>query len=764
MIETLALTFAQLMILSALGYAVLAPLNPDIRRRLVPAAPVFGAALIAVLTNWTNRWISITWSLPLVVVAAVCLYAYAVKTQKRPFQFGRIKVRTMSFAGLIVLPGIIMISIPIATVGDTNAVAPSQYFDQFYFAGVSTYIVDHPILPGPVTDASQGPLDAATAAPAADIVDKRLRFGQSSVAAMLSVAVFKSPFETVTSTGLLLFLMLTPAVVVAGQLIGLSRRSAAIAAALVSTSFFVVSQPLDGRHDGLLGASMALLAVALTVAVSRERGLTWPLVLMAGSLVTVYSEYLLIVGVMVAGYCLVGPRQTLLPRFDRIAGRWALSFVLVPWAWIWLAQSFKTTTRFTSGASPFEEKHGWALFRAFAGVPSFDRWDWLNPVMSLCAVAVLLVACAGLGLVALKVPELSGLAIGLLPVFAFIQVKAVASGATYLQDRVMQLCMPLLILLIIAGLTLSAPRLAITRRPSILHGARRRVAISRLPRAGAAIFVACNLLALGLTTSPARASVQHVPVAFTDAVADLVERHGPENVTVVAPNLTDAASLSLSLSKFPGIDQAALPFVPTFLGTASRWDRLTSKYYVVGRGVSVLGGHRTIAADGDYRIVTLDQTGLIISPVEATNWPRLLWRRGYTCARDGVRVLAIRGGSQPGELPVEIRSASSTPTTLQLVTSDGKLLPALAPAKTVGDRVERVFAAPRQPQTVLALRLSGTGTASDRGAFPVTFSDARDPRTARTAGEKQLDGFCLRDRDDGTDGYDQDLASFRTAF
>ncbi len=127
MLTTAVFLLLQLVILTVLGLAALCPLRPEHRAVLLPVAPVCGAALVAVVTNWTCRWLSVRESLPIVAVVAGALAVYGLA------RVGRWSLRSLRAGswrlvlGVVVsFGGVAATATMTAGVGGLSAVAPPK--------------------------------------------------------------------------------------------------------------------------------------------------------------------------------------------------------------------------------------------------------------------------------------------------------------------------------------------------------------------------------------------------------------------------------------------------------------------------------------------------------------------------------------------------------------------------------------------------------------------------------------------------------------
>jgi hypothetical protein len=757
---TILLVASQFAILFLLGVAALAPVDPQLREKLLPAAPAFGAGLLAVVSNWGSRWLSVRQTLPIFLVVAVALLVHGRRKGHSPWIFSRRGLCGVALSLTACVGGLTLASVPVAVVGDTNAVASTYIIDSFYFGGVSTYLVDHPVLPGPRVTSSWVANDPPATAPAADTVKNRLRFGQSAVAAALSLVVFHTPYETVSSVSLLLLLLLGGATFAAGTLLGLPKRGAFVASLLVTSSFFIVAQSLQSQNDGLLGASLFLLVLALSISLLKDERYSWPMVLMGAGLAASYSEYFVLLVPAVLGMALFGRRADFRHRLNLLSGRWALSVVLVPWAWVWLAQSLKVTSRFTDGPTPFKGRSGWELLRTYMGMTTSSGHLTYSLVLTLAGAVVLLAMLVGWGF-AIAWHRGSITLVPLLLIVTALELFAAGRHLGNLQFRVLQLAMPALLLFAVVGWDL----LLAPTRP-FAHGRVRRPSTRRLRAVASlsacAMFAGSNLVSVGLTTSHDRARNQHIPAAFMADVLHLVRQVGPSKVTVVAPVLTDLSALSMALSRYPQVQYPSVFPLASYVGVEPHWDRQPDPYYVVGPGSTVLGGATYRVRSGRYAIVQLQKSGLIIAPFDA-GWSRTTWMRGFPCARPGVKMLIIRGGTAAQTFRIAAATPSGKEVDLQLLGEDGAAIPTRATPAVVAGWTTETFRAPRTWNSIASIELDLRPSPDGSAGVPLRFSSERLPLPATGAVAAGLTATCETDFDSGMDGYDRELTTMRAA-
>lgn len=764
LLTTLVLVISCLLVLSVVGLCVLSALPAGSRRdQLIVVSPLLGAALIAVVTNWSCRWLSAPQSVPLVLAVTALPLVWGVR-------LGRVRslaclstLRSLAVGPALAAAGLCVAAVPVMIAGDINPVAASYNVDQLYFAGVSTWLMDNPLLPGPVITDSWVGDSVPSSAPAADTVYLKLRFGQSAISAVLSGLLAQSPFQVVTSMSLVWLVTVAASAFFLAQTLGADRRVAAVAGVVVTSSFFVVTQALEGKNDGLLGVSLALAVLALCYVEMHDNKVGWPLVLVAAGLVASYSEYLLLLVPILLLLAVLGPREQLLHRLNQVAWPWALTAVLVPMAWVWLVKSFKQTTRFTDGPTPFSDRSGLGYVRAAMGLPETASGE-----IAVSVLACLLLAGLTIGWwVFLRCHPARGALIGLLAVVVVLEINAFSTGSGNLTYRVAQLTSPALIGLAVVGwgILIDERSKGRGRHLAVVEGAvrgalrRARLNVARIAVVLVISFVVSNLTTTALATSHQRASEQHVPKAFTDVLLPLVDQVGWENVSVVAPKLTDVAALSLALATRPAVQFPVIPNASSYVGTNPLWDSGPDRYYVVGPGARVIGGHTTHARVGDYRVVSLKEDGLLITPFQTALWPRVTWMRGFLCGRQGLALLVLRGGIGRATFDMATMSRATSEDGVRLERPNGKLLRTVGRLDTDGAWQRRAFIAPKELVSILTMQTPSSFAASGTTAFPLEFIEPSTelPRSA----DRELEQFCLQDANDGSDGYDRELTLMR---
>ncbi len=661
MIETLLLVVAMYAILSLVGWMVLASLDVRTRDVLLPAAPVFGAALVAAVCSTTTRWVSVPVSLLAVAAALVACAAVARSRGQRPWRVSRRTVAGLLLCPVLSLGGAGVAALPSIWVGDHRPVAATVIVDQFYFAATSSYLTDEPLLPGPYWNAGDWAGSATpSVGPVVDVISNRFRYGQASVASALSFVTGQDPSDTVTPISIMLLVMVGSAIFVAARLLGLRRRWACTAVPLATSSMYLTTQSLEGKNDGLLGVSLALVALTLSYAVTRHRRFMWPTVVSVAGLAASYSELVFVLVLPVALLTVWGPRARLLERLNRVAAAWAIGVVVTPFAWIWLAQSARIGGRYSDGSTPFDDRRGFALLRAVIGIDPAVGQGGASWFFSVLAVIVLLAVTVGLAGAIAATPA-RGAALGLVLALGLLELSALRADAGNLQYRTAQLGYSFVLLFAVIGWA------ALAQRWPLRHS-KLRVPLTGVVVVGViAVFSLSNVATAATHLSRERAEVQHVAAAELDEAAAWVRDVGPSNVSVVVPRFTDLIWLALELRRDKGVNYPVVPAI--YLGSFPRWDREPDRYYLTGVGTTLAGEDTVVQENSRYQLVEMGRRGMVMTPFQPTfYWARPTYMRGFPCAKDGSQMLLLRGSQDPGTFDVASRATTpvSTPVGLDI--------------------------------------------------------------------------------------------------
>lgn len=755
MIAVLGMIVFGYVVLGLAGWALLALVPPEARDRVAPAAPVLGAALAATVASTATRWLAVPAVMALVAVLLVAAVVVGWRLGHRPWVVGRAARLHAALAPVLALGGAAVALVPTAWVGDHRPVASTIIVDQFYFAAVSEHLQHEPMLPAPYWTSSDWVGSAQPSlGPVVDVIANRLRYGQGSVSAMLSSLLGVDASDTVAALSVLWIVLLGGAVLVAVRLLGGGTLAGSVAAVLATTSVFTTSQSLEGKNDGLLGLSLAVLVLGLTHVVAQDRRYAALLVVAVGGLAATYSELVLVLAPGIALLVLLRRGPGWWGGLNRVAGAWALGVVVAPFAWIWLAESAAIAQRFNVGNTPWDGKTGVEGLRVALGV-QVSSGGWVGALTLVVAVVGVVLVVAGLVAAAVLSPA-RGAAIGVTGSVAALLWGGVSGDAGNLVYRTAQFGAPLLLVLAVVGWSALWGSSSSSSSSSLLRRARPVLAVGV---ACCLVLASANAASAVTHLSRERAEVQHVPDEELDEAVSWVRSVDGEDVSVVVPRFTDLLWLALALRDDEGVGYPVVPAI--YLGNFPRWDRQPDRYYLVGVGAQVTGEARVVHSNDRYALVELGPTGAVLTPFQPTyGWARPTYMRGAPCARTGAQALLLRGSSGAGTFALATPALPGGGPSLRPSIDRTERIPEVGRPRTVDGWTVSTYRAPRFDSAVIDLELTPEALLADRTAVPVVMGD-RSLLSGVDAGDPGLVEFCLADDAEYMDGYDTNLTLMR---
>lgn len=528
-------------LLTGVGLVVLGLLPPEVRGRLLPAAPVVGVALLVTVLHWTTLLMSVR--LGLVVVAGVLVALAAVATRRRGRDAWRVSRRDV--VALLVTAAVgtgpmLLAIAPALSVGG-GVVMPTASRDAFYYVSVGTWLVDHPASDVPVFDAVPQPGDDVPAnASARVLLITGMRLGESLVQAALSTALgveFTTAWYPLLS---LWVLLLVASVTAALRLLRLGTASGVLVGLAAGVSPVLLRQVFNQNAHSLLGIALAPLAiVALTEVVSRRPGVPrWFAALLLVGWLGTYTEYAVLgIPALVVATFLRPPPQW---RGAVLAGVVTVvaALAMAPLVWTRALDSLRLLTALPTGQSRslYLDASAWEVLNRVTGasVPEAGALpSRLSPFMVAAVVAGLVLA-VGLG------PR-RPLWVGIIASCA-LNVLRLSVGPDrdgYTQQRLVEIGLPLVVVAAGVGWSALAVRGVGAIRAAPVGSSRRR-------RWLAAVVVVVVVVAIGWTLVNMRSAARtaaaavadpgHVDGAYAEAarwVDELGGREG-EDVTVLA--------------------------------------------------------------------------------------------------------------------------------------------------------------------------------------------------------------------------------------
>jgi hypothetical protein len=669
-INSLLIVVAQFVGLSVLGLAALSALPSRGRELLLPAAPVFGAALLAVVMSTTSRFWSALWGLLATVVVAAAIVLLAVYRGRRPWAFSRPSVRTAALAWLVCTPGLLVALVPSWIVGDNLALMPNGNHDSYYYAAESAWLHDNSISPGPDFSGNPGEGNATPAyGPMLKSLDHALRVGQPMVHAALDTAMGTQSVQTVTPLIALWAFLVGPAAFVAARLLR-ARFGAALAAATLSTSSAILLQQTHQQNmDSLLGASLALLSIATVLAALRAPSQrdeetppdpsageafsvgVWPAVVTVAALVAVYTEYSLFVAPTILGAVFLGRWRGLGSRLGRGAIIGLLAVLAAPGAWLIAVRGLSEDHGGPIVGSPFfSDGVFYALVRALGVTPNGGMTDSTKLLAALTLVVTFLGLATLIGVVASIVRGAHrGAWIGLLVVAVPYLLRLTFAHLGYGQSRAISVVMPIVILVAVLGWSDLYPRVRafLTRtRLSPVRIDRALVAASVLAVIATA---AVNLNAVSVAVDPPLVRKLHYDGTYAQALT-WAEAHGDQDgraVSVVNPDLTSQMWLAYTLRHLPLVSYPRLRF--DYLERTEFWAGEIDPYYIVGAGAVYAGGD---VLEKNERFTFVDfsvHRGVVAFPNDQMGWWPDAKPDGAMNGPDRARVLVLANHLAPGQ-------------------------------------------------------------------------------------------------------------------
>ncbi len=690
MTESLVIIVGQFVILSVLGLAALSVVSEPRRDLLLPAAPIFGAALLAATMSTTSWFWSARWGVLATALIAGGMVTLAARRGRRPWRIPLKSLRTAALVMLVSLPGLAAALIPAWIVGDNMAVMPNSGHDAYYYAAESAWLKDFPIHPGPQIADMPGQGNATPAfGPMWASLDKSVRIGQPMVHAALDVVMGTRSVQTVTPLDGLWVMLVGPAAFVTARLLGARRWAALAAAALSSTSAILIQQAYNQNIDSLLGGSLALLTIGTVLGAIRgasrhdeqpvpdrpepgpaepePRGPRWwqrvvaltpgarravAAVLILGALVAVYAEYALFVGPALVGALVVDRVRGFGTRLASLGSIAVLALAIAPSAWIRGFQTLLVSRPVDSYPSPFMNTGRLLAAARLLGVTGIGGGTDGSKFWRIVG----LVAVIGLGIVggivlAFVLNRHRGAWIAMIAIGAPYVVVLTSEGKGYTQYRTISLFAPLVILVVVLGWAELYPRL----RRLLARGGPRRMGIGwRVVLAATVVAVAggavVNLRAGTGSLDDSWVRRRHVDTAYADALEWATVRGGADgrDVTVVDADIASQMWLVYTLSELRLVSYPALR--PDYMAKRSYWDGDVDPYYIVGPGAFYADGSEVLDQNERFTLVHLgDRPGAVATPTELSLWAAHAGTDGSLLGPDAGQILVLARHLAPGQ-------------------------------------------------------------------------------------------------------------------
>ncbi|MBO3083834.1 hypothetical protein [Cellulomonas fengjieae] len=669
MVSTLIWMAAALVVLFVLGLAVLAPMRPRRRAALVPAAPLLGAALLAVVMSTSSWWLDARGGLAVTAVVAAVLVVVGVRRGTSPW---RVDLSAVGLAVLLVGIGAIGAAVallPSAWAGDGRALSANDSGDVFFYVAESAWMGDHPISPVPEPGAVPGegnatpadvPLRAALAFP--------LRVGQPLVHAALGAVTGQPAVGSVMGVMALWIALLAPAAFVSGRLLRLGRLASMLLAAVCATSAVVVQQSYQQNVDALLGAGLALLTIGAVMAATERRLPLWPAALVTAALAGVYTEYALFVVPAVLGAVLLRRPRGLGRRAGRLLAVLGMAVAMAPTSWVRGVQAL-TLPRAGDGFGSPLFSDGWfaAVSRVVGTAALAEPVGAAGPNLGT-ALVVVLAATLVLGWVlALVLDRHRGMWFALLAVGLGYLGFLTAEHRGYTQVRAASVLLPLLLLASAAGWSTLGARLR--RAARVRTGGTARSALApRLVTGLTATLTAIVVVAVVVNVRSAPDGIDRgrLPERHVDATYDEAARwvdedggEGGQGVTVLAADLFSQMWLAHALREDPLVSYVSLR--PDYLGMTTYWAGEQDPFLLVGPGAFLDADPAAVVAQNDrFRMVDLGAAPAVAAvPLDLPTWSPYAQADGSMIGPDGGKITVVRSPGLTGPVELELAAAGA---------------------------------------------------------------------------------------------------------
>ncbi len=421
-------------------------------------SPVFGFGTLAILTSNIGIFMGVgnRAMFGFLVVISLGLIFRRREALKTGFKFWIIPWSAGMF--IVVAMGLLP-SISISN-GQVLTHATSNH-DSFFYAANEKWVATHPYSERPSIDVSASEFsDPPGAAPAYTVRELNIRSGDGLVSAFLNEGsnfeISKSWYASRTAWIWLAYIALLGA----SQLIGLTRRSAFLAALLSATSWQVIFQMYNQNAPAIIGLSLIPLAFVLGLQMRKIDGdriwVTASSVILFNVYLTTYGE-LLPFAALAFLLAIIGRGKNIGQLFKEILLIGGLAVAITPYASL---ESFRYMLRVSAVVNSLGAPQYWARPLLQMGGDVFGLPQNL-PIRSFYTTVFVLITILGIVLLSRKTKSVVPLLWTLF--ICVLWFRLGRSGALYSTDRLVQTMASTVIWMGITGLLLSLNTKLITR-------------------------------------------------------------------------------------------------------------------------------------------------------------------------------------------------------------------------------------------------------------------------------------------------------------
>ncbi|SCX51743.1 hypothetical protein SAMN03159343_2622 [Klenkia marina] len=673
------LVVGAVVVLTSFGWAVLTLVPDELRRQVLPAAPVVGIAFLVCGLHATGILLPVSVGVWVLGVVAVALIArFVVRHGVRRWA----DRTTLAWCAVAVAVGIPLAAVSMAPsieLGSPTVVSATPSNDAVYYVSVTGWLEEHSILDAPAVapvPAGQEPSGAVPGdGPAQTALDLPLRVGQELVQAALNVLTSTNPTTTFVAWLGTWVLLIPGACVGAARVLGASRTAGLVAGTVVASSTVLVQQAYNQNAASVLGVALVPLAMGLFVASLRpgtDRRTHVVAALVLGAVVGTYSEFAPFLAPALIAAAVVRRthvRAAVLGALQVIL----LAVVLAPLAWYRAVVSLLVVGSGgdNPSVSPYLDPDVLVVADRLVGFPTATSSTGVAVAGGLALVVL------GGWVAAVLVGPARGLATGFAVSSTAVVGLLTAEGLDYAQRRAVEITFSVgLFLAVLGWASVASAVTGLVRR----FADRRRPAVARLVAAGIASVVLVSLAAwvsLNARSSldsldPVALPGRHVDGSFTEAAAWVRELGGDEgeDLSVLVPQFFDQQWMTLVLADEDDVEYPALR--PDYLRVSSYWSGGTDRYWLVGDGVQVAADPGVVIRQNDrFRLLDLDRgEAVVVAPYDLLNWNLFVRPGGGFATVGDASALVVRTPGVSQQIQLTVRGESTAP--LDVVVSTGR--------------------------------------------------------------------------------------------
>jgi hypothetical protein len=712
-------------LLTVVGLLVLAAVRPELRNKLMPAAPLVGAAFLVVGLHGTGLFLPVRFGLPVVALAALAVAGVGLRRRTlRPF-VDRSGIVWTLVSLAVAVPFTLVALAPSLMLHDSRIVSATVNHDAFWYVSVDSWFQDHTLLetphiamapdvPGHAVEDVPGVLADG---PAVVAQTTPMRVGHDLVQAALNVATGTSPVVTF-SPWLAAWVLLVPGGCVAAvSLLRLHRGFGLAAGVLIASSHVLVVQVYNQNAASVLGVALAPLALAGVVAALDRRAPVLLAGVLLSGLIGIYTEYTPFVAPALVGATLLR-RRDLRGAVVRAAGVVAAAVLVAPYVWVRAIQSLFGSSRAVEAVSdsPFRDAPAEVILNRLVGVGPVDAGVTPSNVALVLGSLVVLGCVLAIGLSRFRGLWIGMLAVGL-PFIVWLSVGQLG----YTQRRSIDIVHPLVLVMAVIGWGELLRRITARRDPGppragapagdendgetepgtrlidpvpaggsrtagatllaspVIAGVLSEPVTTRVVRRTRpqlpVVVISLGLLATTLVWAGmnARSNLhsfvesdlarRHVDDTFSDAAQWVRDVGGREgqDVSVLVPSFFEQQWIAYELADEARVEYPGVR--PSYLRTESYWRGGTDRFLLIGKGVQFDADPGVVVfANARFQMLDLSRgAAVVLAPHALTSWNTEVRGDGGFTTLGSAKALVLRSPSAEEDVAITLRAEFPVP-------------------------------------------------------------------------------------------------------